>query len=112
MVNSAVLKLVIDEQRCTKVKLQPNFCWLTRSDSCQKTLPCLGCLAHGKNQQCDLCKAECQLSCIVEAQRWRAGHREREREGRDKQKKESRGRETVYTNALQTFCLLATLTEI
>lgn len=67
--NSALLKLVIDEQRCTKVKQRPTFPgWHTVIPA--KRLPWLGCLAHGKSGVWPL-KTECQASCIVEAQRER-----------------------------------------
>lgn len=101
MTNSALLKLVIDELRHTKVKLQPTFPgW--RAVIPAKRLPCLGCLAHGKSGVWPL-KTGRQASCIVAAQRGRAGHTDK----KDRDKQKGVRKRDIYTHALQTLSPLS-----
>ncbi len=96
MVESAVLRLVIDEQHCTKVKLRPTLPgWHTLIPA--NKLPRLGCSAHGKICSLTSEKHNVKVSCVVEAQRAWAGRKKRETEKRLRKR-------ICLTNAFQT-CL-------
>lgn len=100
MANFPLLKLVIDEPHRSKVKLQPTF------PGCHtvipaKRLPCPGCLAHGKSGVWPL-KTGCQASCIVAAQRRRAGHTDKKDRDKQKRVEEERHLHTRLTGSFAT----------